>query len=60
MYHSLIKNVASRTGVPVVLNTSYNVKGQTIVNTPTHAIGTLFGSGMDAAIIGPYVVEKPI
>ena len=59
LYHQLISDVAARTGVPVVLNTSYNVKGQPIVNTPTHAIGTLYGSGMDTAILGPFVLEKP-
>ena len=59
LYHELISGVSAKTGVPVVLNTSYNVKGQPIVNTPTQAIGTLYGSGMDAAILGPYVLEKP-
>jgi carbamoyltransferase len=59
LYHELISGVSSATGVPVVLNTSYNVKGQPVVNTPTHAIGTLYGSGMDTAILGPYVLEKP-
>jgi carbamoyltransferase len=59
LYHDLIEMVAARTGVPVVLNTSYNVKGQPVVNTPTHAIGTLYGSGMDMAVLGPYVIEKP-
>lgn len=59
MYHDLISKVSARTGCPVVLNTSYNVKGQPIVNTPTQAIATLYGSGMDVAIIGPYVLEKP-
>lgn len=58
LYHRLISEVANRTGVPVVLNTSYNVKGDPIVNTPTQAIGTLFGSGMDVAVLGPFAVEK--
>jgi carbamoyltransferase len=59
LYHELISNVSSKTGVPVVLNTSYNVKGQPVVNTPTQAIGTLYGSGMDTAILGSFVLEKP-
>ena len=59
LYHDLISGVAKRTDVPVVLNTSYNVKGQTIVNTPTQAVATFFGSGMDMACIGPFVVTKP-
>lgn len=58
LYHDLISAFAKRTGTPVVLNTSYNVKGQPVVNTPTHAIGTLFGSGLDLSILGGFVVEK--
>jgi carbamoyltransferase len=58
LYHELISHFKKLTGVPVVLNTSYNVKGQPIVNTPTHALGTLFGSGMDVAFLGPFKVEK--
>ena len=58
LYHELISAFRDRTGVPVVLNTSYNVKGQPIVNTPTQAIATFFGSGMDIAILGPFVLEK--
>lgn len=58
MYHELISQFERETGIPLVLNTSYNVKGQPIVNTPTHAVGTFYGSGMDMMIIGPYVIEK--
>ena len=47
-----------RTGVPVTLNTSFNVDGQPIVNTPRQAIATFFGSGLDALVLGHRVLEK--
>jgi carbamoyltransferase len=50
--------VGKRTGVPVVLNTSFNIKGQPIVENPNQAISTFFGSGLDLLVAGPFVLEK--
>lgn len=47
------------TGVPVVLNTSFNLAGEPIVCTPYDAISTFYTSGMDALVIGKYVLRKP-
>jgi len=47
-----------RTGVPVIMNTSFNLRGEPIVTTPTDAIRTFFSSGMDALVMGSYLVEK--
>jgi carbamoyltransferase len=58
LYHRLISAFAARTGVPVLLNTSFNVKGEPIVCTVTDAIRTFFGSGMDALAAGPFLVRK--
>ena len=58
LYFDLISHFRKLTGVPAVLNTSYNVRGQTIVNTPDQAISTLFGSGMDMAFLGPFLITK--
>lgn len=58
LYHRLITEVGRRTGVPVVLNTSFNIKGQPIVENPNQAISTFFGSGLDVLVAGPFVVEK--
>ena len=58
LYWDLINEFGKRTGVPVVMNTSFNLRGEAIVNTPTDAIRTFFSSGMDALVIGPYLVEK--
>jgi carbamoyltransferase len=58
LYWNLIHEFGQRTGVPVVMNTSFNLRGEPIVCTPTDAVRTFFSSGMDALIIGSFVVEK--
>jgi carbamoyltransferase len=58
LYWDLINEFGKRTGVPVIMNTSFNLRGEAIVNTPTEAVRTFFSSGMDALIIGSYMVEK--
>ena len=58
LYWNLINEFRRRTGVPVLMNTSFNLRGEAIVNTPTDAIRTFFSSGMDALVIGSYLVEK--
>jgi len=40
------------------MNTSFNLRGEPIVSTPTDAVRTFFSSGMDALVIGSFVVEK--
>jgi carbamoyltransferase len=57
-YHRLISEVGQRTGVPVVLNTSFNIKGQPIVENPNQAISTFFGSGLEVLVAGNFVIEK--
>jgi carbamoyltransferase len=58
LYWRLIDEFGKRTGVPVVMNTSFNLRGEAIVNTPTDAVRTFFSSGMDALLIGGFLVEK--
>jgi carbamoyltransferase len=58
LYWRLIREFGNRTGVPVVMNTSFNLRGEPIVSTPTDAVKTFFSSGMDALVIGSFVVEK--
>ena len=58
LYWRLIREFGNRTGVPVVMNTSFNLRGEPIVCTPTDAVRTFFSSGMDALVIGSFVVEK--
>ena len=54
----LLDEFGKRTGVPVLMNTSFNLRGEAIVYTPTDAVRTFFSSGMDALVIGSFLVEK--
>lgn len=58
LFWRLIDEFGKRTGVPVVMNTSFNLRGEAIVHTPTDAVRTFFSSGMDALLIGSFLVEK--
>ena len=58
-YYRLIENFGQATGVPMVLNTSFNLKGEPIVNTPHEAFRTFSQSGMDILALGECVIEKP-
>jgi carbamoyltransferase len=58
LYWQVIKEFGARTGVPVIMNTSFNLRGEPIVCSPTDAIRTFFSSGMDALVIGSFLVEK--
>ncbi len=58
LYYRLIDQFGKITGVPVVMNTSFNLRGEAIVHTPTDALRTFFSSGMDALVIGSFLVEK--
>ncbi len=57
-YARLIETFGQATGIPVLLNTSFNLKGEPIVNTPGEALSTFARSGLDVLILGDYVVEK--
>ena len=57
-YYRLIETFGQATGVPVVLNTSFNLKGEPIVNTPQEAFSTFSRSGMDVLVLGNSIVEK--
>ena len=57
-YHRLISEFADLTGVPVVLNTSFNDHAEPIVRTPTHALKDFYGMGLDVLVLEEFVVEK--
>src|SRR6516225_6996581 len=59
-YYDLIKNFAAKTGVPALLNTSFNLKGEPIVNSPFDAIRTFYTSGLDALILDRYLIAKTL
>ena len=59
LYYDLVKAFQARTGVPVLVNTSFNTRGEPIVCTPRDAIECFWTSPLDALVIGPFVLEKP-
>jgi carbamoyltransferase len=59
LYWDLIECFRGITGVPAVLNTSFNVKDEPIVCTPRDALRCFYGTGMDSLVIGDCILEKP-
>jgi carbamoyltransferase len=59
LYHKLISEFGNSTGVPVLLNTSFNVRGEPIVASPSDALKTFGDSGIDTLVMGHFVVDKP-
>lgn len=57
-YYRLISEFQEITGVPVMLNTSFNDHGEPIVTKPTEAIKDFFGMGLDVLVVGDMVLEK--
>ena len=58
-YYNIIKKFGEATGVPVLLNTSFNLRGEPIVTTPENAINTFAASDIDQLVMGPFLVKKP-
>jgi carbamoyltransferase len=58
LYYDLIKAFAARTGVPVLVNTSFNTRGEPIVCTPRDAVECFWTSPLDALVIGSFLLEK--
>ncbi|MEK7600438.1 MAG: carbamoyltransferase C-terminal domain-containing protein [Patescibacteria group bacterium] len=57
-FYKLIQAFEQRTGVPVVLNTSFNIRGEPIVCTPADAIRCFYSTGMDALILDRFLLKK--
>lgn len=58
-YYDLIKEFGELTGVPVILNTSFNIKGEPIVCHPREAIRCFYDTGLDVLVLGNFILEKP-
>jgi len=58
LFYQLIDDFRKITGVPVVLNTSFNLNGEPVVMTPEHAIRTFYSCGLDWLVLGPYLIKK--
>ena len=57
-YYDLISKFKEKTGCPVIVNTSFNVRGEPIVNTPTDAFNCFMGTELDYLVIGDCILEK--
>ncbi len=58
LLYKLIKEFGNITGVPVLLNTSFNLNGEPIVCSPEHAIRTFYSCGLDILVLGPFMIRK--
>jgi carbamoyltransferase len=58
LYHAMIKAFRDQTGCPVIINTSFNVRGEPIVCTPEHAYTCFMRTNMDYLILGNYLLDK--
>ena len=57
-YYDLISKFKEKTGCPVIINTSFNVRGEPIVNTPTDAFNCFMGTELDYLVIGNCILDK--
>ncbi|OGD83113.1 hypothetical protein A3A54_02220 [Candidatus Curtissbacteria bacterium RIFCSPLOWO2_01_FULL_39_62] len=57
-YYDIVKKFGNKTGVYVLMNTSFNLKGEPIVNTPQNAFNTFKKSGLDILALEKYIVLK--
>jgi len=57
-YHDTLKAFQALTGVPVLVNTSFNVRGEPVVCSPKDALDAFFSTPLDALVIGRFLIEK--
>ena len=58
-FHMLLTEFGKITGVPVLLNTSFNIKGEPIVCTIQDALRTFWSTGLDILVAGDFMIRKP-
>ncbi len=58
LYHQLIEEFGKLTGVPVLLNTSFNIKGQPVIEDPHTAIKCFYDTGLDYLVMGSFLLSK--
>ena len=56
--YRILEAFERRTGVPVLINTSFNLRGEPIVSSPSDALKTFFASGIDFLALEDFIVEK--
>ena len=60
MFYKLIKSFFTKTGIPILLNTSFNLRGEPIVGSPTNAINSFYSSNLDYLFIENYQISKKL
>jgi carbamoyltransferase len=58
LYHRLLHEAGKVTGLPVLYNTSFNLFGDPLVSTPRDAVRSFYSSGIDAMLVGNFLLEK--
>ena len=58
LYHQMIESFDKKYGCPVIINTSFNVRGEPIVCTPEDAYNCFMHTNMDYMMIGSYLIDK--
>lgn len=58
LYHGLLKEFGKHTKIPILINTSFNIRGEPIVCTPHDAYRCMMGTGIDCLVIGNYLVRR--
>ena len=58
LYHNLVKRFFEKTGCPVIINTSFNVRGEPIVCTPEDAFRCFMRTEMDYLVLGNFILDK--
>lgn len=58
LFHDVLAAFANLTGVHVLMNTSFNLKGEPVVESPLDALRTFYSSGLDMLAIGSFIVKK--
>ena len=58
IYYKLIKTFKNKTGCPILVNTSFNVRGEPIVNSPLDAFNCFMGTELDVLVIGNFYLKK--
>lgn len=57
-FHALIRSFHGLTGIPLLLNTSFNVMGKPIIHSLEDALSVFYTSGLDVLVVGDYMIRK--
>jgi carbamoyltransferase len=58
LFHDLLTKFGRMTGIPVLLNTSFNIQGEPIIESPVQAIRCFASTGLDHLVLGSYLLSK--